>query len=153
MGRRPLRRPRPETCSLPAPSARSTHYPDALPALAEQFPPGPVLYTGGLENHPRVVAELAAKRELWGNPPRVLERVRDPYRLQAVLAPMSSCRGRLTPAPSPGGGCESRSVRVRAGIRFARSGRSALATPLFSRSSLTGTPVSAVYVDACVCSA
>ncbi|MBN9517397.1 ATP-grasp domain-containing protein [bacterium] len=54
-------------------------YPDALPALTESFPPGPVVYTGGLENHPRVVAELAARRPLWGNPPAVLEIVRDPF--------------------------------------------------------------------------
>jgi predicted ATP-grasp superfamily ATP-dependent carboligase len=61
-------------------------YPDAIPGLAAQFPPGPVLYTGGLENHPHVIAELAATRELWGNPPDVLERVRDPHRLFPALA-------------------------------------------------------------------
>ncbi len=54
-------------------------YPDALPALTEPFPPGPVVYTGGLENHPRVVADLAARRPLWGNPPAVLDVVRDPF--------------------------------------------------------------------------
>lgn len=53
-------------------------YPDALPALAEQFPPGPVLYTGGLENHPAVVAALALSRPLWGTPPASLSLVRDP---------------------------------------------------------------------------
>src|SRR4029077_10518962 len=37
-------------------------FPDAIPTLADQFPPGPVLYTGGLENHPRVIAELARTR-------------------------------------------------------------------------------------------
>ncbi|QDU19903.1 ATP-grasp domain-containing protein [Urbifossiella limnaea] len=65
---------------LYAPAARcpSAEYPRGMPALAEQFPPGPVLYTGGLENYPDVVAELAARRPLWGNPPAVLERVRDP---------------------------------------------------------------------------
>lgn len=65
---------------LGCPSARCPldRYPHGMPALAEQFPPGPVLYTGGLENHPDVVAELAARRPLWGNPPAVLERVRDP---------------------------------------------------------------------------
>lgn len=56
-------------------------YPAALPRLAATFLAGPVLYTGGLENHPEVVAELAGARELWGNTPDVLKRVRDPYRL------------------------------------------------------------------------
>ncbi|HYH66352.1 MAG TPA: ATP-grasp domain-containing protein [Urbifossiella sp.] len=64
-----------------APSARCPlgEYPRGLPALADQFFPGPVLYTGGLENHPTAVTELAARRPLWGNPPAVLERVRDPF--------------------------------------------------------------------------
>jgi uncharacterized protein len=63
-----------------APSARCAagRYPHDLPALATGFLPGPVLYTGGLENYPDVVAELAAGRPLWGNSPAVLERVRDP---------------------------------------------------------------------------
>jgi predicted ATP-grasp superfamily ATP-dependent carboligase len=69
-----------------APCARCPfdRYPDALPELCAQFPPGPVLYTGGLENHPNVVRDLA-RRPLWGNAPEVLGRVRDPFRLSEVL--------------------------------------------------------------------
>ena len=65
---------------LLAPSARCplNQYPRGLPALAGPFFPGPVVYCGGLENHPDVVAELATRRQLWGNTPGVLERVRDP---------------------------------------------------------------------------
>ncbi len=37
-----------------------------------------VVYLSGFENHPAAVARLAAGRELWGNSPEVLERVRDP---------------------------------------------------------------------------
>ncbi len=64
-----------------APTARCpfADYPHALPALAVRFPPGPVLYTGGLENHPHVLAALAARCPLWGNPPAVVEAVRDPF--------------------------------------------------------------------------
>ena len=50
-------------------------FPEAIPELADRFPPGPVLYTGGLENYPDVVAELAMRRPLWGNGPDVLRRV------------------------------------------------------------------------------
>jgi predicted ATP-grasp superfamily ATP-dependent carboligase len=66
---------------LSSPSARCPldQYPHGTPALADRFPPGPVLYSGGLENHPDVITELAARRPLWGNPPAVLERVRDPF--------------------------------------------------------------------------
>lgn len=63
-----------------APTARCPFdaYPHALPDLVEHLPPGPVVYTGGLENHPAVVAALAARRGLWGNPPAVLNLVRQP---------------------------------------------------------------------------
>jgi predicted ATP-grasp superfamily ATP-dependent carboligase len=53
-----------------------------------------VSYVGGLENHPRAVAALAAGSALWGNPPEVLRRVRDPVRLAQGLA----SRGLAVPA-------------------------------------------------------
>ncbi len=81
-------------------------YPDALPELAAQFPPGPVLYTGGLENHPHIVAELARSRDLWGNPPNVLARVRDPFRLSRMLLnagyPTPHLVAQEEPCPSEG---------------------------------------------------
>jgi predicted ATP-grasp superfamily ATP-dependent carboligase len=76
-------------------------YPAALPELARQFPPGPVLYTGGLENYPAVVAELAADRELWGNRPEVLERVRDPFQLFPALAATGFAVPALVPPGEP----------------------------------------------------
>jgi uncharacterized protein len=76
-------------------------YPRALAALASEFPSGPVLYTGGLENHPRVVAELAAGRELWGNPPDVLRRVRDPHVLSAILSGKGFAHPRVLPRGEP----------------------------------------------------
>lgn len=54
-------------------------YPAALPELCDPFPPGPVLYTGGLENHPDVVAELALRRLVLGNSADVLRAARDPF--------------------------------------------------------------------------
>jgi hypothetical protein len=88
-----------------APTVRCppARYPAALPGLTDGMPPGPVLYTGGLENHPGVVRELAARRELWGNPPDVLEHVRDPFRLSPVYS-------RPAP-PHPAAGSASQSGR------------------------------------------
>src|SRR5439155_15690821 len=60
-------------------------YPHGLPELARQFPPMPWMYTGGLENYPEVVAAIAAERELWGNDPEVLAKVRDPFVLATAL--------------------------------------------------------------------
>jgi predicted ATP-grasp superfamily ATP-dependent carboligase len=45
-----------------------------------------VVYCGGLENHPDVVAELARDRVLLGNAPDTLRRVREPGALLASLA-------------------------------------------------------------------
>ena len=44
-----------------------------------------VAYLSRFENHPRAVAMLAAGRALWGNPPDVLRRVRDPLALSEAL--------------------------------------------------------------------
>ena len=71
------------------------------PRAGGALPPGPILYTGGLENHPRVIAELAAARELWGNPPDVLARVRDPLVLSSVLAGKAIARARVLPPGEP----------------------------------------------------
>lgn len=44
-----------------------------------------VVYTSNFENYPEAVTELAARRALWGNPPEVLARVRDPIALAGTL--------------------------------------------------------------------
>jgi len=70
-----------------------------------------VVYLSSFENHPNAVATLAAGRALWGNPPDVLRRVRDPLLLAAALrdrgfaAPAIPSFGSLaSPKPSGEGG-------------------------------------------------
>ncbi|MGH7673183.1 MAG: ATP-grasp domain-containing protein [Gemmatimonadales bacterium] len=63
-----------------------------------------VAYAAGLENHPRAVAALAATRALWGNPPAVLARVRDPLGLARALRQ----RGFATPDVRVGAGARGR---------------------------------------------
>jgi len=60
-------------------------YPQCLLTELPKAPPGPWMYTGGLENHPKLVAELARQRPLWGNDAGVLRKVRDPVRLAETL--------------------------------------------------------------------
>jgi predicted ATP-grasp superfamily ATP-dependent carboligase len=69
------------------PAAKIARYPgEFLQALAAA-PEAPWLYTGGLENHPRLVDRLAEIRPLLGNGGSVLRRVRDPqYLAKAVQA-------------------------------------------------------------------
>jgi uncharacterized protein len=54
---------------------------DALVALAADVDAGAVVYGGGLENRPDLVAQLADGRELLGTPPELLTAVRDPWEL------------------------------------------------------------------------
>jgi uncharacterized protein len=59
------------------------------------------VYAASFENHPGAVRALTANRVLWGNPPTVLARARDPRRLARVVgdAGLPSPRVRLTPPP------------------------------------------------------
>jgi len=54
-------------------------YPQRIPQLLKDAPPGPVIYTGGLENHPRIIEQIAAEREVWGNSAATVRQVRDPF--------------------------------------------------------------------------
>jgi len=60
-------------------------YPRGLVKRARPVPPMPWMYTGGLENHPDIVRQIAAERPLSGNGPEVLAKVRDPFALAAAL--------------------------------------------------------------------
>jgi predicted ATP-grasp superfamily ATP-dependent carboligase len=78
-------------------------FPDALPEAAAAFPPGPFLYTGGLENHPEVVAAIARTRPLWGVATSALVAVRDPFAVRDALrrAGLPAPQVRATPAGLP----------------------------------------------------
>jgi predicted ATP-grasp superfamily ATP-dependent carboligase len=64
---------------------RIDHYPEGLEDWLEKTPCDAWMYTGALENQPRLVHRLAAIRPLLGNDIAMLAAVRDPLRLQEVL--------------------------------------------------------------------
>jgi predicted ATP-grasp superfamily ATP-dependent carboligase len=66
-------------------AVRVENYPEGLADAAREAPPGPWLYTGGLENYPDLVDRIAAGRPLLGNRGDVLRAVRDPRRLGEQL--------------------------------------------------------------------
>jgi predicted ATP-grasp superfamily ATP-dependent carboligase len=68
-------------------------------AVAEA--PGTVVYGASFENHPALVARLAERHALLGNPPGTLRAVRDPARLGAALDGLPYPRTTVT-APSSG---------------------------------------------------
>ena len=55
-------------------------------AATTDLPPTDWLYTGGMENHPPIVAAMNRRHRLLGCDEAVLRRVRDPRTLQRVLA-------------------------------------------------------------------
>ncbi|MBX9788547.1 MAG: ATP-grasp domain-containing protein [Pirellulales bacterium] len=64
---------------------RVARWPGGLAGAARRLPAFPWLYTGGLENHPRIVDAIARERPLWGNSAAVLRRVRDPRDVAETL--------------------------------------------------------------------
>lgn len=60
-------------------------YPASLVAAVAGFPRAPWCYTGALENHPQVIAALAARRPLLGTSPDAARNVRDHRQLADVV--------------------------------------------------------------------
>jgi predicted ATP-grasp superfamily ATP-dependent carboligase len=108
-----------------------------------------VMYLSSFENHRKAVGSLAVGRELWGNPPPVLKRVRDPFVVARVLrkrgleappvriAPARTGTWLLKPISSGGG------RRVRACQRGSRVPRG-----FYLQEFVEGTPGSIVFVAA-----
>ena len=73
-----------------------------------------VAYLANFENHPVAVRALRANRALWGNPPEVLQRVRDPILVAQTLSKVgfAAPKVRLTAAPTT----EERSSQVASGF-------------------------------------
>jgi uncharacterized protein len=67
------------------PAMRIGRYPSEFLRALAAAPRAPWMYTGGLENYPRLLTRLAALRPLWGNGPEVCRRVRDCLVLHDVL--------------------------------------------------------------------
>ena len=98
-------------------------YPDGFVDLLCQAPPGPWIYTGALENRPRLIRQLARQRPLWGNDGPVLDMVRSPQRVWEILtAARLPCPAVLSQAPRSGQGplwvVKPRASASGLGIRF-----------------------------------
>ena len=68
------------------PSVRVSNYPDEFCQILAQSPAGGWMYTGALENYPRLIERMEIIRPLMGVSARQLVRVRDPWQVAAVLA-------------------------------------------------------------------
>jgi predicted ATP-grasp superfamily ATP-dependent carboligase len=137
--------------AAPAQVIAAADYPGGIPRLLEALPPLPVIYTGGLENHPEVVAAMASGRPLLGNAAPVLRAARDPLLLQGVLraaglrSPGLRAAGEPPPDPErwlekPLAGAGGRGIR--------KAGRGEAAPGCFFQERIDGRAASAVYLAA-----
>jgi predicted ATP-grasp superfamily ATP-dependent carboligase len=131
-------------------------YPAGLPALVRTAPPGPWLYTGGLENRPEIVRRIARERTLWGNNAAALERVRDPFglarALRAIALPCPAVRRAGGPTPPGQWLVKPVAGAGGAGIRLAGPDARPPRGPVYLQPFIDGESRAAVFVagdDAC----
>jgi predicted ATP-grasp superfamily ATP-dependent carboligase len=130
-------------------------YPGDLVAATAAVAPCPWMYTGGLENHPKIVGSIARSRPLWGNGPEVLHRVRDPWHvaklLEAARLPSLAIWPREAAPPDPDGRWMLKPLSGAGGRGISRwkpgaSASRTLAEPHYFQQHVTGAPISAVCV-------
>lgn len=67
-------------------ASRVERYPLGFARMLNRWPAGDWIYTGALENYPRLVDRLARSRNLLGNRGQALRCVRDPRQIASALA-------------------------------------------------------------------
>lgn len=124
-----------------------------LVELARRVRAGEVAYGADLENHPRQVHRLSHGRRLLGNPPDVLRRARDPFRVAALLRGKGLRVPQLRTAdepPDPDGREDAwlRKPRRGGGGRGVRPwrGEQALTRREYLQERIGGTPVGVLFV-------
>lgn len=130
-------------------------YPKAMMQAVASAPPGPCMYTGAMENHGSVLAELTRARTLAGNDCRVLECVRNPLMLADVLTgaglPVPECTLDAQALPRDGSYVR-KPLRSRGGwgISFwdERCAAPARERGWYFQRYIEGTPCAAAYVAA-----
>jgi predicted ATP-grasp superfamily ATP-dependent carboligase len=86
---------------LAAQAIRVADYPHGFIAALEPLGNDPLLYLGGLENHPEIIQQFADRQPLLGASVEVLGRVRDPFHVASEFAkPRFPCL-EVCPADAP----------------------------------------------------
>ncbi len=126
-------------------------YPGSILAELERLPPLPVLWTGGLEAHPALLATIADRQPLIGPPLGAVREATDPQRFVRTIigaglrAPRTLAPGRPL-APLPGGRWLSKPLGGAGGsgireITVAKDG-----PDRFHQELVEGSPASAVFL-------
>ena len=62
-----------------------SEYPHGFLEILQSLPASPLIYSGGFENHPDLIGQIARRHQILGNSADVLRRVRDPFAVHAFL--------------------------------------------------------------------
>ena len=116
----------------------------ALVDSATAEAPSAVVYGASFENHPALVARLAERHTLLGNPPATLRAVRDPVRLGAALGDLPYPR--TSDAAPPSGRWLRKPLRGGGGIRVHEWRGGALPAGSFLQERVDGVACSAAAV-------
>jgi predicted ATP-grasp superfamily ATP-dependent carboligase len=124
-------------------------YPHGFEEWFDRAPPGPWMYTGGLENWPGLIGRWARRRPLWGAAGEALARARDPALYRWSYLPRPEVR--LPGEAMPGEGrwlLKPRRGAAGQGIRFLTESdrRAGVVGPVeYAQQHLDGTPASALF--------
>lgn len=79
------------------------NFPQGVLSAVGSLPTMSWVYTGSLENEPKLIAAISRKHRLLGNPPEVLRKVRDPFWLEQTLRDdgLPTLRHRSAKEPPP----------------------------------------------------
>ena len=150
---------RPVTCDLfydsdlaarcPGVKIASSSWPEDILSTLERLPALPIIYSGGLENHPGLVRRLQDRHEIIGNNAEVLERALDPFTLSGFLE-AAGLRVPEIRRAGDGSTCESgwlsKPIRSGGGIAIESASKAKSSQDRYLQRFIDGTPASALFL-------
>ncbi|HBO51528.1 MAG TPA: hypothetical protein DD471_06055, partial [Planctomycetes bacterium] len=124
-------------------------WPEGILGALEQLPLLPVIYSGGLENHPDLISRIENRHEILGNGSAVLARALDPSALNGCLARagLTVADIRQTGEEAPGkSGWLSKPIRSGGGIGIEAASKATTSEGRYLQRFVDGVPASALFI-------
>jgi len=150
---------RPVTCDLfydsdlaarcPGTRIAADTWPEGILGALEQLPPLPVIYSGGLENHPNLISRIENRHEILGNGSAVLARASDPFALNGCLARVGLTVAEIRQAgeETPGeSNWLSKPIRSGGGIGIETASKATTSEGRYLQRFVDGVPASALFI-------
>lgn len=124
-------------------------YPQGIASFLPAYPRVPVCYTGGIENSPDLMEQLAFNRPLWGNNSSIVSRVRNLFEFFPTLRENGFACPAITKQPpqdARGKTWLKKPYRSAGGIRVAVWDRFAVGDDEYLQEYISGTSYSSLFV-------